>query len=58
MHIAVFSNEEPITIQIDASSIGVSAALMQQGKGVSYHSRALTKSSSVIQTQKGNAMDL
>ena len=36
-----FNSEESITIQVDASSIGVSAALMQQGK-VSYHSRALT----------------
>ena len=30
------------TIQVDASSIGFSAALMQQGIVVSYHSRALT----------------
>ena len=37
-----FNNEEPITIQVDASSIGVGAALMQQGKVVSYHSRTLT----------------
>ena len=37
-----FNNEEPITKQVDASSIGVGAALMQQGKVVSYHSRALT----------------
>ena len=37
-----FNNEEPTTIQVDARSIGVSAALMQQGKVVSYHSRALT----------------
>ena len=32
----------PIVIQVDASSIGVGAALMQQGHVVSYHSRALT----------------
>ena len=37
-----FNSEEPITIQVDASSIGVSAALMQQGKVISYHSQALT----------------
>ena len=37
-----FNNEDLITIQVDASSIGVSAALMQQGRVVSYHSRALT----------------
>ena len=37
-----FNGEEPIIIQVDASSIGISAALMQQGRMVSYHSRALT----------------
>ena len=37
-----FNSEEPITIQVDASSIGIGAALMQQGKVVSYNSRALT----------------
>ena len=37
-----FNSEEPITIQVDASSIGIGAALMQQNKIVSYHSRALT----------------
>ena len=37
-----FNNEELITIQVDASSIGVGAALIQQGRVVSYHSRALT----------------
>ena len=37
-----FNSEEPITIKVDASSIGVCAALMQQGRVVSYHSRALT----------------
>ena len=37
-----FNSEDPITIQVDTSSIGVSAALMQQGRIVSYHSRALT----------------
>ena len=36
-----FNSEDPITIQVDASSIGVGAALMQQGKVISYHSRAL-----------------
>ena len=39
-----FSSEDSIVIQVDASSIGISAALMQQGKVVSYHSRALTPS--------------
>ena len=38
-----FNSEEPIIIQVNASSIGVGAALMQQGKVVSYHSRALTQ---------------
>ena len=37
-----FNSDEPIINQVDASSIGVGAALMQQGKVVSYHSRALT----------------
>ena len=37
-----FNSDDPITIQVDASSIEVGAALMQQGKVVSYHSRALT----------------
>ena len=36
------NSDEPIIIQVNASSIGVGAALMQQGKVVSYHSRALT----------------
>ena len=36
-----FNSEDPIVIQVDASSIGVSAALLQQGHLVSYHSRAL-----------------
>ena len=39
-----FNNEELITIQVDASSIGDGAALMQQGKVVTYHSRASTPS--------------
>ena len=33
-----FNNEEPV---VDAFSIGIGAALMQQGKVISYHSRAL-----------------
>ena len=37
-----FNSDKPIIIQVDASSIGISAALMQQEKVVSYHSRALT----------------
>ena len=37
-----FNSDDPITIQVDASSIGVSAALMQQVKVISYHSRAFT----------------
>ena len=37
-----FNSEDSIIIQVDASSIGVSTALMQQGGVVSYHSRALT----------------
>ena len=37
-----FNSEDLIIIQVDASSIGVSAALMQQGRVVSYHLWALT----------------
>ena len=37
-----FNSDDPITVQVNTSSIAVSAALMQQGKVVSYHSRALT----------------
>ena len=37
-----FNSEDPITTQVDVSSIGIGAALMQQGRVVSYHSRALT----------------
>ena len=37
-----FNSEDPIVIQVDASSIGVGAALLQQGHVVSYYSRALT----------------
>ena len=37
-----FNSEDAIVIQVDASSIGVGTALMQQGRVVSYHSRALT----------------
>ena len=36
-----FSREDPIVIQVDGSSIGVGAALLQQGHVVSFHSRAL-----------------
>ena len=37
-----FNSEDPVIIQVDASSIGEDAALMQQGRVVSYHSKALT----------------
>ena len=37
-----FNSEDLINIQVDTSSFGVGAALMQQGRVVSYHSRALT----------------
>ena len=37
-----FNSEDPIIIQVDTSSTGVGAALMQQGRVVNYHSRALT----------------
>ena len=37
-----FNSEDQITIQVDASSMGIGAALMQQGRVVSCHSRVLT----------------
>ena len=37
-----FNSQDLIIIQVDASSIGVGATLMQQGRVVSYHTRALT----------------
>ena len=33
-----FNSEDPIVIQVDASSISVGAALMQQSLVISYHS--------------------
>ena len=35
-------NEKPSTIQVDASNVGVGAALIQEGKVIEYHSQALT----------------
>ena len=43
-----FNSNDPITIQVNASSIGVGAALMQQGKVISYHSRALTPNTTAL----------
>ena len=37
-----FSSEDPIVVQVDASSIGVGVAPMQQSHVISYHSQALT----------------
>ena len=37
-----FDDEKPCIIQVDTSNTGVGAALIQQGKGIEYHSRALT----------------
>ena len=42
------NSEDLITIQVDPSNIGVSAALMQQGRVVSYHSRALTPTQQIF----------
>ena len=43
-----FNSEDPIVIQVDASSIGVSAALMQQGRVVSYHSKSFNPNTTMI----------
>ena len=37
-----FADAKPCTIQVDASNIGVDAALIQEGKYIEYHNRALT----------------
>ena len=37
-----FDDAKPCTIQVDASNVGVSAVLIQEGKVIEYHSRALT----------------
>ena len=37
-----YDDEKPCTIQVDASSVGVGAALIQEDKVIEYHSRALT----------------
>ena len=37
-----YDDEKPCTIQVDASNVGVGAALIQEGKVIEYHSRALT----------------
>ena len=37
-----FDDEKPCVIQVDASNVGVGAALIQDNKVVEYQSRALT----------------
>ena len=37
-----YNDEKPCTIQVDASNVGVGAALIQEGKVIEYHSQALT----------------
>ena len=37
-----YDDEKPCTIQMDDSNIGVGAMLIQEGKVIEYHSRALT----------------
>ena len=37
-----YNDEKPCTIQVDASNVGVGAALIQDGKVIEYHSQALT----------------
>ena len=37
-----YDNEKPCTIQVDASNVGVGAALIQEDKVTEYHSCALT----------------
>lgn len=44
-----FDSSQPVTLSVDASSVGLGAAILQNGKPVAYASRALT------QTQQGYA---
>ena len=37
-----FGDAKYCTIQVDASNVGVAAALIQEGKVIEYHRRALT----------------
>ena len=37
-----FNDEKPCVVQVDASNIGVGAVLIQDGKVIEYHSKALT----------------
>ena len=37
-----YDDEKPCTIQVDASNVGVGAALIQEDKVIEYHSHALT----------------
>ena len=37
-----YEDKKPCTIQVDASDVGVGAMLIQEGKVIEYHSRALT----------------
>ena len=36
-----YDDEKPCTIQVDANNVSVGAALIQEGKDIEYHSRAL-----------------
>jgi len=44
-----FDNTKPVTLSVDASSVGLGAAILQDNKPIAYASRALT------QTQRGYA---
>ena len=37
-----FNDEKPCIVQVDASNVGIGAALIQDGKVIEYHTRALT----------------
>ena len=37
-----YYDEKPCTIQVDASNVSVGTTLIQEGKVIEYHSRALT----------------
>ena len=37
-----YDDEKPCTIQVDASNVGVGATLIQDGKVIEYHSKAIT----------------
>ena len=49
-----FNTKKPVTIQVDASSKGLGATLIQDDGPVAFASKVLTPTESVMQTMRGN----